>query len=213
MENKQSFQNFNPAPSLEAVLQSFEDYVSEVGQNVIQAMPDDENKIIAETTANALGSQLRKVHLFILENYEVLSPIQQEEVHKFLRVQDGLNIAEQGIATVKAVFEGGGGGKGKKFLIWLIKWFGEIKKIIYEILKLIFEIFNWDIPWWVDKLIDILDQIFNLLITLLADVFGIETHKFGREAAAMEIDYLDEWAAFERLQQSRRFRPSAGYGG
>ncbi len=208
MEKVQSFQSFNPEPSLEAVLQSFEDYVSEVGQRVVQAMPNDENKIIAETTANALEGQLRKVHLFILENYEILSPLQQVEVQKFLRVQDGLSIAEQGIVTVKAVFEGGGGGKGKKFLIWLIKWFGEIKKIIYEILKLIFGIFNWDIPRWVDKWIDILDQIVNLLITLWADVFGIEMHKFGREAAAMEIDYLDEWAAFERLRQSKQFRPS-----
>lgn len=208
MEKVQNFQSFNPEPSLEAVLQSFEDYVSEVGQNVIQAMPNDENRLIAETTANAVEGQLRKVHLFILENYEILSPLQQVEVQKFLRVQDGLSIAEQGTATVKAVFEGGGGGKGKKFLIWLVKWFGEIKKIIFEIIEWIFDIFGWTLPKWLEKLKLILDQIFNLLITLLADVFGIEMLTFEKEVSAIEVSYLNELAAFERLRQSKQFRPS-----
>ena len=77
--------NPDQAPTLDLVLGTFEEFLQEVSQGIIAASPEDETKILAETTAVTLSAQLQKVHTYIRENHRRLSPLQQEEMQKFLR--------------------------------------------------------------------------------------------------------------------------------
>jgi len=197
-------QNFDQEITLDALLNSFETFLSEVSQGIVGASPGDENRTLAETMAATLNDQLKKVHLFIRENHEKISPVQQEEMRKFLRTQDGHNMAQRGTETAKSILTRGN--FGKKFLQWLIRWFQEIKKVIKELLQILCDILGWSFPSWLDKLLQILDEVWNAFVAFLADVVGIDGRSFAREASDMEVDYLNELAAFERLRHAQRSR-------
>ena len=113
-------------------------------------------------------------------------------------------VARRGTETVKAVFKKGG--FGKKFLQWILKWFKEIKKFLKELMQIVCDLFGWSFPAWIDKLLQILDEIYDMFVSLIADVIGIDVRTFAREASCMEVDYLNELAAFERLRQAQRTR-------
>lgn len=190
--------------TLDMVLSSFETFLQDVGQGIVNAAPDDENKTLAETMTVTLNDQLKKVHAYIRENHEKISPLQQEELRKFLRTQDGHNMAIRGTETAKTILTRGN--FGKKFLQWLIRWFQEIKKVIKELLQILCDILGLNFPSWLDKLLQILNEIWNAFVAFLADVVGIDGRSFAREASGMEVDYLNELAAFERLRQAQRSR-------
>lgn len=203
-------QNAAQEPTLDQVLGTFENFMQTIIQGVIDASPEDETKLLAEATAETLQLQLQKVHGFVRENHARLSPIQQEEMRKFLQTQDGHNMARRGAETARAIFKKGG--FGKKFLQWIIKWFKELKKFIKELVQIIFDLFGWSFPTWIDKLLQILDQSFDMFVSLLADVLGIDLKSFAREASWMEVDYLNELAAFEKLRQAQRTRTASDEG-
>lgn len=204
MEKEKNAPNSPQEPSLEVVVTSFEDYLDEVTQAICQASPDGEARILAENTSSTLLSQMKKVHGYILESHEKLSSTQKETFQTFLRVQDGLAMAQQGIETAKKVFKAGG--FGKKFLKWLAKWFEEIKKIIREIIKFLCSIFGWNYPTWLDPLLVLLNEIFKLIISMFGESLGLEARSLEKELSCMEVEYLNELAALERLQQAQRPR-------
>lgn len=204
MEKEKNAPNANEGPTLEAVLSSFEAYVTEMTQSIIQASPEGETKILAESTSVSLSNQLGKVHGYIRECHNRLSLPQKLDFQEFLRVQDGVALAQQGIETCRKMFKKGG--FGKRLLKWLVKFFQEIKKILKAILKLIFSIFGWTLPSWIDTLFLILDELVNLLNSIFGESLGIDVRSFERELSGMEVDYLTELAALERLQQAQRHR-------
>ncbi|MFN0033845.1 MAG: hypothetical protein ACKVUS_02185 [Saprospiraceae bacterium] len=204
MEKEKIAPNPNEAPTLDAVLSGFENYLTEVTQSIIQASPEGEDKILVESTSATLLSQMKKVNDYIRDSHGQLSTIQKEEFQTFLRIQDGVNMAQQGIETCKKMFKKGG--FGKKLLGWLAKWFEEIKKIIREIIKFLCFLFGWAYPTWLDPLLVLLNEILSLIVKMFGETLGIEPRSFGRELSEMEVDYLNELAALERLQQAQRFR-------
>lgn len=204
MEKEKNAPNSPQEPTLEGVVTSFEDYLDEVTQAICQASPDGEARILAENTSSTLLSQMKKVHGYILESHEKLSSTQKDTFQTFLRVQDGLVMAQQGIETAKKVFKAGG--FGKRFLKWLSKWFEEIKKIIQAIVDFICQIFGWTSPPWLPDLLVLLDEIINLLLSIFGESLGLDARALEKELSAMEVDYLNELAALQRLKQARRPR-------
>lgn len=188
-------------PSLNDVLGSIENFLDEVITGVLSASPAGETVVLATATGDSLRSQLRKLHGYVRDNHKKLSSAQVQEFQVFLDTQDGHGLAQRGADVARVGFKSGG--FGSKFLKWLVKWFQEIKKIIEELLNLVADALGFTLPDWIHKLLLILDQVFNALISLLADVFGIDLGRFSSEVSRMEQDYLMERAAFERLRQER----------
>lgn len=202
MEKEKNAPNANEGPTLEAVLSSFEAYVTEMTQSIIQASPEGETKILAESTSVSLSNQLGKVHGYIRECHDRLSLPQKLDFQEFLRVQDGVALAQQGIETCKKMFKKGA--FGKKLLKWLDKWFKQIKKIIQGIVDLLCLIFGWTSPTWLPDLLELLDEILILLLSIFGESLGLDARSLEKELSAMEVEYLNEMAALQRLKQARR---------
>ncbi len=183
-------------------LQSVEGFVGRVGELAAGAAPKDgEHHALIVATAENLSGQARKVSAFTLESATRLSRPQRAELDQFLRVQDGPAFAERAVRVAQRVVAGGTVGR-------IIEWIGqhltELKKILEEILRFIFDMLNIAYPEWLSKLLLILDQFLGLLLSLLGDVFGID---FGRTARAMadaEVNYLNQAEAFERVRAAAR---------
>lgn len=202
MENERIALNPNDGPTLEAVLNSFEAYVTELTSGIVQSTAEGEARTLAESTAITLTRQLEKVHGFLRESHEKLGTTQKVDFQQFLRVQDGVALAQKGVDTCKVMFKKGG--LGKKFVKWLVKWFQEIKKIIKAILKFLCSLFGWSLPIWFDDLTLLLDELVNLLASIFGESLGLDVRMLDKELSSMEIAYLGELRALELLQQAQR---------
>jgi len=203
---KRESPGISSTPTLEELLASIESFLEEVVNGVISASPAGETLTLATATGATLQGQLGKLHGYVRDNYKKLSPPQAREFQTFLNTQDGHGIARRGVDVTRLGFKSAG--FGGKFLKWLVKWFQEIKKVIEELLSLLGDMLGFTVPAWVHKLLLILDQIFNALVELLADVFGLDVGRFSSEISKSEQNYLMERAAFERFRQERSRRGS-----
>jgi hypothetical protein len=61
-------------------------------------------------------------------------------------------------------------------------------------------------PQWLETIFLAIDQIFNALVSLLADVFGLDVGKFDAEASKAEVYYLNELLANEKLRKFHHVR-------
>ena len=207
MEKEKSAANSPQEPTLEAVLKSFDAYVEEVTRSIIQASPEGEAKILAESTSASLLSQMKKVNVFVLETHDKLSPFQKQEFQTFLQVQDGLALAQQGVETCKKMFKKGG--FGKRLLKWLSQWLGEINNIVEAIIQFLCDIFNWNYPTWLDSLLVLIDEILNLLLSIFGDSLGLDARSLEKDLSLMEVNRLGELKGLRELKQAGRSRSSS----
>ncbi len=189
-------------PSLDLVLLGFEAFLTESTMGIIEACPEGETRMLAESTSATLNGQLKKVHVFIRESHERLSGPQKAEFQTFLKVQEGVAMAQQGVDTCRAMFKKGG--FGKKFLKWILKWFQEIKKLLNVILDMLCDIFGWTLPAWVNAIFLLLDELKNFLAALLGESIGLEVKALEREFSASEVNYLREMTQLTHLQNAAR---------
>jgi hypothetical protein len=76
----------------------------------------------------------------------------------------------------------------------------ELKKILEEILQIIFDALHIPFPDWLKKILLIIDEILDLLLSLLGEVFGIDFRVTARELSEQEFNSLRERAAFESVR-------------
>jgi hypothetical protein len=91
---------------------------------------------------------------------------------------------------------------------WISQHLKELKKIFSEILHLICDLLHIPYPDWIDRLFQIIDEFFDLLISLLGEVFGIDIGRTSRQLSEQEVGFLREWAAFEAVRVVRAGRAS-----
>lgn len=187
---------------LDQFLHGVESFLARVGDLAAEAAPKGgEHHALIVATAESLSGQARKVSAFTLESASRLSRPQRAELDQFLRVQDGPAFAERAVQVAQRIVAGGTAGR-------VIQWIGqhltELKKVLEEILRFVFDLLDAPYPEWLSKLLLVLDQFLGLLLSLLGDVFGID---FGRTARAMadaEVNYLNQAAAFEAVRVAAR---------
>jgi hypothetical protein len=191
---------------LESFLGSFENFVSQIGAEAIHAAAKGEQRVLIEATGDSLVGQTNKLTAFVRETAGRLSPVQRGELNRFLRVQDGVAFATRGVAVSRQVLRSGVLGS---VLHWISQHLKELKKILSEILHFIFDLLHISYPDWLDKLLQILDEFLDLLLSLLGDVFGIDIGRTARQLSEQEVDFLHEWAAFEAVRVVRAGRRPA----
>ena len=188
---------------LGSFLGAFENFVSQVGAEAVTAAGKGEQRILIKSTTESLVGQTVKLTAFVRETAERLSPVQRGELDRFLRVQDGVAIANRGVEVSRQVLRSGILGN---VIHWIAQHLKELKKILSEILHFLFDLLHISYPDWLDKLLQILDQFLDLILSLLGDVFGIDLGRTARQLSEQEVGFLHEWAAFEAIRVVRAGR-------
>src|SRR4051794_3449214 len=193
--------------SLESFLASVDNFVGQISALSLGAAPKGESQIMIQSTGESLVGQTGRLTAYIRETADRLSGAQRTELDRFLQVQDGEALAGRGVEVTRQVLAGGVLGK---LLHWIGQHLQQLKKILKEILHFIFKLLGIPYPDWLDRLLEILDEIFSLLLSLLAEVFGMDFGVVSRQLSNREVDFLHEMAAFEvmRSAQAGRRLPS-----
>ncbi len=140
---------------------------------------------------------------FIRETAGRLSDAQRNDLNQFLRVQDGEAFAARGVEVARQQLARGVVGN---LIDWISQHFKELKKILSEILHFLFDLLHISFPDWLDTIIRLLDEFLDLLLSLLADVFGIDFKVAARQLSEQEVNFLRETAAFEAVRAARSGR-------
>lgn len=206
-ETKKSVDQEPSQPSepslLESLLLSVESFVSQVGAECVQAAPAGEQQVLIQSTGESLIGQTNKLTAFIREIAGRLSAAQRVELDRFLQVQDGVAYANRGVEVTRQLLAKGILGN---LVHWISQHLKELKKVLSEILHLILDLLHIPYPDWLDKILQIMDQFLDLLLSLLSDVFGIDFGRTARQLSEQEVNFLREWAAFESIRAARASR-------
>lgn len=190
---------------LEPFLLGVENFVGQISALAAKAAPQGEHQVLIQSTGESVVGQTGKLAAFIRETASRLSSPQRVELDRFLRVQDGEAIAARGVEVAQQQLSGGIGGK---LVHWISQHLKEIKKILLEILQFVFELLHIPFPGWIDRILQIIDQLFDLVLSLLADVFGFDFARTARELSEQEVNFLRELAALESMKAARVGRRS-----
>lgn len=197
-------------PSLESFLSSFEWFAAEVSKLAVDSAPEGSEQDLLVSTGGSLLGQTQRLTQFTIAKHALLSKNQQAEVAELLGVMNGEEFARETIATAQQIMaRAPRGALLNKFLHWLGQNFKELKKIILELLHFIFDLLGISWPNWLDRLIQILDQFLDLLLTLLGDLFGLDFGQIAASLSQQEVNFTRELTAFEVLRNaSRGFTPA-----
>lgn len=190
---------------LEPFLLSIESFVGQISALAAKASPQGEHQVLIQSTGESLIGQTGKLSAFTRESATRLSAPQRVELNRFLRVQDGEAIAARGVQIAQQQLRDGIVGK---LIHWISQHLKELKKILKEILQIVFDLLH--IPWpnWLDKIMLIIDELLDLILSLLADVFGLDFGRTARELSLLERSYLGEQEALESMKAAREGRRS-----
>jgi hypothetical protein len=188
---------------LESLLASVDNFVGQISALSAEAAPKGESQVLIQSTGESLVGQTGKLTAFIRETADRLPGAQRIELDRFLRVQDGEALAGRGVEVTRGLLAGGILGK---LVHWIAQHLQQLKKILKEILHFIFKLLNIPYPDWLDRILEILDELLNLLLSLLAEVFGIDFGVVSRQLSNREVDFLHEMAAFEVMRSAQAGR-------
>src|SRR5205085_3934548 len=141
---------------LEPFLLSIENFVGQISALAAKASPQGEHQVLIQSTGESLVGQTGKLSAFARETATRLSAPQRVELNRFLRVQDGEAIARRGVQIAQQQLKEGIVGK---LIHWIAQHLKELKKILKEILQILFDLLH--IPWpdWLDKIMLIIDEL------------------------------------------------------
>src|SRR5262249_22049208 len=156
--------------ALSSFLASVDRFVETVSAQALAAAGTGDQQLIIRSTGESLVAQTRRLTDYVREVAAGTSPVQRRELDQFLRVQDGDALVERALAVSEQVLSGKAGPVTPGFFSWLDEHIHTLKKIILEILWLIF---HGHIPLWILIILLIIDELINLLKTLTGGVFGL----------------------------------------
>ena len=188
---------------LESLLQGVQEFMGQITGQAAKAAGESDQALLIASTGESLVAQTTKLTAFIRETANRLSPVQRVELNRFLQVQDGEAQAQRVIAVTQQVLAKGVLGK---LLHWISQHLKELKKILSEILHFIFDLLHIPYPDWLDTILRILDELLDLVLSLLAEVFGLDFRLTARDLSEQEVNFLRETAAFESVRAARAGR-------
>jgi hypothetical protein len=188
---------------LNSFLGGVESFVAQITAEIRKAAPEGDQQAMIAATGDSLIGQTTKLTAFVRESASRLSTPQRSELNRFLQVQDGEAQANRVVEVTKQVLAKGLLGN---LMHWISQHLKELKKVLSEILHFIFDLLHIPYPDWLDTILRILDELLDLLLSLLADVFGIDFGRTARQLSEQEVNFLRETAAFEAIRVVRAGR-------
>ena len=169
-------------------------FVTNVSGDIVKACGADPDAELIQANATLVHNHFRKLFDTALAGYAGANIGVRKGVLEALAVADGVGLASVGekaarSTVAKAVFGGG-------FFSWLSKYLFEIKKLI----RLIFELIFGTVPHWLDVILDLIDQFWDMIMELLSGVFGFNRREVARDISFGAVNGLNEVAAVQRLR-------------
>jgi hypothetical protein len=181
---------------LKSFLASADQFVETIRAQALAAAGTGEERIIFQATGDSVVAQMRKLTDFVRESAVGIAADRRHELYQFLKVQDGEAIVSRALHVSAQVLSGRAGNVTRGFFSWLNENIQTIKKIILAILNLIFR----HLPEWVNTIIVIIDELFNLLKGLLGGKLGLRMSDVTDDASREEVNFLREMTALAEWQ-------------
>jgi hypothetical protein len=190
--------NKGEGDALNLFLASADRFVETISAQAVAVAAEGEQRLLIQSTGESVVAQMRKLTDYVREAAATVAPAPRRQLEQFLRVQDGDALVERSL-QVSAQMLSGGAPVTMGFFSWLDEHLWTIKKIIMEILTLIFG----ELPKWVDMIFQIIDEFFKLLKSLLGVRFGLPMSDVADEASRGEVNFLREMTALAALRAAR----------
>jgi hypothetical protein len=188
--------------ALSSFLASADRFVEAISAQAVTAAGKGDEQLIIQSTGESVVAQMRKLTDYVREAAAAVGPDRRRELNQFLRVQDGEAIVSRALHVSAQVLSGRAGNVTRGFFSWLNENIQTIKKIIMAILTLIFG----HLPDWVAAIFVIIDELFNLLKSLLGGKLGLRMSDVADDASREEVNFLREMTALTELQAVRTSR-------
>ncbi len=185
------------ANPLDEFLNAAEAFVKNVSAAMLKAAGDHEYSVLIDGTSKVVVAQFASVCQEVRAAYRTANVAARQEADHFLSIQQGALMARTGEQTATTALETS---TRKGFFAWVSQFLEEIKKLIKFIVGLILG----RVPKWLDDLLLLIDQLWNLIVSLLSDVFGINMREVADDISARLVNSMNEFAALARLEQSRK---------
>ena len=185
---------------MSSFLASVDKFTQGFADHAIAVAGEGEEHLIIQATGQSFVAQTRRLTDYVREAAAQIAPGQRHELSMFLRVQDGEALVSRALEVSGKVLRPGGAPVTMGFLSWIDEVMLTIKKIIYEIWELIF---HTKPPDWIITILNIIDELLNLVKTLLGGRFGLRTSQLADEFSRGEVNFLREMAALAALRAAR----------
>jgi hypothetical protein len=179
---------------LQRFIDSSMNFVLNVSKSMVEVSGKDPDAELIAANAELVSTTLRNLLNSVRTSYDGANALAKRSVEQALEIA-GIDLVpitgERAALNVlkKGIFGGG-------FFSWISKHLAEIKKIIRMILGMILG----SVPEWVDKILDLIDQLWNMISELLGGIFGFNRSEIARDISMGEVNFLNELAAVENLQ-------------
>ena len=178
--------------ALSEFLKQAEDFVGSTIDGIIKAVGNDNDSTLIASHGGALREQFAKVSQLTRERYAGANAEARRMVDEFMNAQAVTTLARNAQGTFQKSVAKGLFGDG--IFSWLESNHEEIKKVI----EMIWSLFGTP-PEWLSKILQILDQIFKLLLGLFGGILGKSRSKIMSELSTMEVEFWNEIAAHKRF--------------
>ena len=183
---------------LSTFLASVDRYVETFSAQAIAVAPEGEPRLVMQATGESLVAQTRKLTNYFRETATQLAPAERHELEQFLQVQDAEAAIDRTLQLSAKILAPGGGPVTMGFLNLI----DEVMKFIKKVLKDLFP----DLPGWLQTILLIIDELLQLLKSLLGGLFGLRVSQVAEELSRGEIAFLGELAALDKLKAVRAKR-------
>jgi hypothetical protein len=189
---------------LSSFLASVDTFTETISTQILAVVGKGEDRLVIESTGESFVAQTRKLTNYIREVAPGIAPMQRRELEQFLRVQDGEALVDRALRVTAQTLSAGGGAVTMGFLSWLNEIMLTLKKIIQEILDLL-----GIAPDWLSTIFVIIDELLNLLKTLLGGRVGLKMSEVADQASNEEGNWLREMKGLAELRATRKSRRAA----
>lgn len=178
---------------LEDFLSAAQNFVTNVSAAMVKAAGNHEDAPLIEGTSRIVMGQFSAVCQEVQAAYQGTNSTARREADKLLSLQQGAQMARIGQETAQAALAQG---PGRGFFSWVSQHLEEIKKLI----RFIVEAILGHVPAWLDKLLKLIDELWDLISSLLGGVFGFNRREIADEISARAVNTMNELAALARLR-------------
>jgi hypothetical protein len=185
--------------ALSSFLGSVDRFVETFSAQALGCAAAGEQQLTIRSVGESLVAQTRKATDFVRKAASGISPVQRRELDQFLSVQDGEALVERALTASAQVLSGEASQVSLGFFSWINEIIHTLKKIITEIFILILGY----VPSWWEIISLIIDELINLLKTLLGGTLGLRMSEVADQASREEVNFLREMTAVAALRAAR----------
>lgn len=165
-------------------LSRFEQVPADIITAMTNSSSDADEKNILNSLLPSLSSQFKELSSSITELTGKADKQSMEEVQQTLRISSGLPLMN----SLKGSLPSIGSLIGKLGI-------NEIVKAIKKIIRKIFELLGKELPKWLDAILLIIDEIFNM-------IFGGDSQKTANAFADAELNFLRQMTQLSHLENA-----------